>query len=98
MIARAGEAGDVGTEIDVSDFSLGSRLRTTAHDTGMATWARLSPDLGSRKASDAAYAVGHALSDAMDVLKAAVLLTVAAELDRISPELTSAVCSKTDEW
>lgn len=31
-------------------------------------------------------------------LQAAASLVVAAELDRIGPELTSAVCSKTDEW
>lgn len=32
------------------------------------------------------------------VFQAASRAAVAAELDRISPELTSAVCSKTDEW
>jgi len=36
--------------------------------------------------------------DALAGMEAAARLIVAAELDRISPELTSAVCSKTDEW
>jgi len=88
----------MGTENNLGDFSLGSQLRMTAHDTGMSTWARLSPDMAARKAGDAAYAVGHALSDAMDVLKAAAPLVVAAELERLAAAVDGAPDPAGDAW